>query len=105
MRTLKGPAIFVAQYVSDEAPFNTLQNIATWAKSTGFKGIQLPIDSRLIDISKASTDKNYCQTILRELKEIGIEVTELSSHLQGQLIAVHPAYDIPFDGQSPIPIC
>src|SRR3546814_7050307 len=28
----------------------------------------------------------------------GIEVSELSTHLQGQLVAVHPAYDSLFDG-------
>ena len=28
----------------------------------------------------------------------GVEVTELSTHLQGQLVAVHPAYDEAFDG-------
>jgi sugar phosphate isomerase/epimerase len=76
MRTIKGPAIFVAQYVSDEAPFNSLENIAKWAKSTGFKGIQLPIDPRLIDISKASTDENYCKDLLKSLTEIGVELTE-----------------------------
>jgi hypothetical protein len=39
---------------------------------------------------------------LRQFKgvaaENGIEVTELSTHLQGQLVAVHPAYDTAFDG-------
>ena len=101
MRTIKGPAIFIAQYVSDEAPFNTLENIAKWAKSIGFRGIQVIIDPRLIDIDKAASDQNYCDNLLQTLKTIDIELTELSSHLQGQLIAVHSAYDIPFDGFAP----
>jgi sugar phosphate isomerase/epimerase len=101
MRAIKGPAIFVAQYVSNEAPFNNLENIAKWAKSLGFKGIQLIIDPRLIDIDKAASSQTYCDNLLKTLSDIGIELTELSSHLQGQLIAVHPAYDIPFDGFAP----
>lgn len=101
MRTIKGPAIFVAQYVSNDAPFNSLENIAKWARSLGFNGIQLPIDSRFIDINKAASDQSYCDILLKTLRDIGVELTELSSHLQGQLIAVHPAYDIPFDGFAP----
>jgi hypothetical protein len=34
--------------------------------------------------------------MLRNLLAIvgyGLEITELSTHLQGQLVAVHPAYD------------
>lgn len=98
MRTVKGPAIFVAQYVSDEAPFNTLESIAKWAKSLGYIGIQIVVDPRLIDIDKAATDQSYCDQLLRTLSDIGIQLTELSTHLQGQLIAVHPAYDVLFDG-------
>jgi sugar phosphate isomerase/epimerase len=32
------------------------------------------------------------------LAKHGLRVTELSTHLQGQLVAVHPAYDLMFDG-------
>ena len=32
------------------------------------------------------------------LAELGLQITELSTHLQGQLVAVHPAYDTLFDG-------
>jgi sugar phosphate isomerase/epimerase len=99
---IKGPAIFVVQYVKDEAPFNTLEGIAKWAADLGYKGIQIPIDERLIDIEKAAAnDQTYCNEIHSTLKKIGIELTELSTHLQGQLVAVHPAYDVLFDGFAP----
>lgn len=101
LKTIRGPGIFVAQYVSDEAPFNTIESIAKWAAELGFKGIQIPIDKRLIDIERAATDQTYCDSLLAMLNRHGIQLTELSSHLQGQLIAVHPAYDIIFDGFAP----
>jgi len=96
--TIKGPAIFLLQYVSDEAPFNSLDSIARWAHLLGYKGIQVPVDERLIDIDRAAEDEQYCQDIVKQLADIGVEITELSTHLQGQLIAVHPAYDQMFDG-------
>jgi sugar phosphate isomerase/epimerase len=101
LRTIKGPAIFVAQYASDEAPFNTLDGICGWASSLGYKGIQLPIDPRFIDIERAATDNAYCEELQDIFRKHNIQLTELSSHLQGQLIAVHPAYDTLFDGFAP----
>ncbi|MEO7984126.1 MAG: sugar phosphate isomerase/epimerase, partial [Bacteroidota bacterium] len=35
------------------------------------------------------------------VNETGLEITELSTHLQGQLVAVHPAYDQSFDSFAP----
>lgn len=87
--------------MNDEHPFNTLPSIAKWAASLGYKGIQVPINPRLIDIDRAAESQDYCNDILSMLRATGIELTELSSHLHGQLIAVHPAYDIPFDGFAP----
>ena len=99
MKKIKGPAIFLAQFVGDEHPFNSLDSISKWASSLGYKGVQIPSwDKRLIDLSKASESKSYCDEIKGILNENKIELTELSTHLQGQLVAVHPAYDIPFDG-------
>jgi len=99
MKTIKGPAIFLAQFASDEAPFNSLDAIAQWAASLGFKGLQIPSwDSRLIDLTKAADSKDYCDEIKGILSGHGLELTELSTHLQGQLVAVHPAYDEMFDG-------
>ena len=99
MKKIKGPAIFLAQFVGDEHPFNSLDSISKWASSLGYKGVQIPSwDKRLIDLSKAAESKSYCDEIKGILNENKIELTELSTHLQGQLVAVHPAYNIPFDG-------
>ena len=99
MKKIKGPAIFLAQFAGDEKPFNSLDSIAEWASNLGYKGVQIPSwDGRLFDLSKASESKDYCDEIKGTLKNHNLELTELSTHLQGQLVAVHPAYDIPFDG-------
>ena len=99
MKKIKGPAIFLAQFVGDQEPFNSLDNISKWAANLGYKGVQIPSwDKRLFDLSQAAESKSYCDEIRGILNENKIELTELSTHLQGQLVAVHPAYDIPFDG-------
>jgi sugar phosphate isomerase/epimerase len=101
MKTIKGPAIFLAQFVGDKAPFDTLDNLGQWAASLGYKGIQVPTDPRLFDLEKAAASKTYCDDIKGRLAEMGIEITELSTHIQGQLVAVHPAYDEMFDCFAP----
>ena len=102
MKTLKGPGIFLAQFMGDKPPFNDIISISNWAKEIGFVGVQIPSwDSRCIDLQKAAESKTYADEWKGKLKEIGIEVTELSTHLQGQLVAVHPAYDALFDGFAP----
>lgn len=100
--TMKGPGIFLAQFAGDEAPFNSLPSIAKWAAGLGYKGIQIPSwDARLFDLAKAAESKAYCDEVKGICADAGVEVTELSSHLQGQLVAVHPAYDSQFDGFAP----
>ncbi|MCZ7495345.1 sugar phosphate isomerase/epimerase [Agrobacterium rhizogenes] len=101
MKTIKGPAIFLAQFAGDEAPFDTLDNLGQWAASLGYKGIQVPTDPKLFDLEKAAASKTYCDDIKGRLAEMGIEITELSTHIQGQLVAVHPVYDEMFDGFAP----
>ncbi|QKJ92876.1 sugar phosphate isomerase/epimerase family protein [Agrobacterium pusense] len=101
MKTIKGPAIFLAQFAGNEAPFDTLDNLGQWAASLGYKGIQVPTDPKLFDLEKAAESKDYCDEIKGRLVEIGVEITELSTHIQGQLVAVHPAYDEMFDGFAP----
>jgi len=102
MTTVKGPAIFLAQFMGDVAPFNTLESICKWAASLGFKGVQIPSwDARCIDLQKAAESKTYADEIKGIVKAAGLEITELSTHLQGQLVAVHPAYDAQFDGFAP----
>ena len=99
MKTMKGPGLFLAQFAGDEAPFNSLDAICRWAASLGYKGVQIPTwDSRLIDLKKAADSGAYCDEIAGIVHSHGIEITELSTHLQGQLVAVHPAYDEAFDG-------
>jgi len=99
MKTIKGPAIFLAQFAGDEAPFNSLDRIAEWAASLGFVGVQIPSwDARFIDLAQAAESKSYCDDLRATLDTHGMQVSELSTHLQGQLVAVHPAYDSMFDG-------
>lgn len=99
MKTIKGPALFLAQFAGDAAPFNSLDAITKWAADCGYKGVQIPSwDARLIDLDRAATSKTYCDEIKGVAATNGVEITELSTHLQGQLVAVHPAYDTQFDG-------
>ncbi len=94
MKSIKGPAIYLAQYAGDAAPFNTFESICGWAASLGFKGVQIPAwDARMIDIAKAAESKSYCDDLHAAADKHGVAITELASHLQGQLVAVHPAYD------------
>ena len=102
MTTVKGPAIFLAQFLGDKAPFNNLRSICLWAEALGFKGVQIPTwDARCIDLQKAAESKTYADEVKGIVNECGLEVTELSTHLQGQLVAVNPVYDKLFDGFAP----
>src|SRR5215470_2733377 len=102
MKTIKGPAIFLAQFASDKAPFNNLNDIARWAANLGYEGVQIPSwDARLFDLKRAAESKEYCDAVSGVLSQHGLVATELSTHLQGQLVAVHPAYDAAFDGFAP----
>jgi len=102
MTTIKGPGIFLAQFLEDEAPFNNLPNICEWVAGLGYKAIQIPSwDSRVFDLKKAAESQDYCDDILQTVRSAGLEISELSTHLQGQLVAVHPAYSEMFDGFAP----
>lgn len=102
MKTIKGPAVFLAQFMDDKAPFNSLDGLCKWAADLGYKGIQIPTwESRLIDLTKAGESKTYCDELKGKINDYGLEITELSTHLQGQLVAVHPAYDLMFDNFAP----
>ncbi len=99
---IKGPAIFLAQFAGADAPFNSLPAIADWAASLGYKGVQIPSwDGSLFDLKQAAESKTYCDEITGICADAGVEITELSTHLQGQLVAVHPAYDTQFDAFAP----
>jgi len=102
VKTLKGPALFLAQFIGDAPPFNRLDTLAQWASGLGFCGLQIPTNSpHIFDLAKAADSQEYCDEITGMLAGYGIEITELSTHLQGQLVAVHPAYDALFDGFAP----
>jgi len=106
MKTIKGPALFLAQFAGDEAPFNSLDSIAAWAAGLGYQGVQIPSwDARMIDLKRAAESRTYCDEIKGTLAEHGLALTELSTHLQGQLVAVHPVYDEMFDGFAVPEVC
>jgi sugar phosphate isomerase/epimerase len=99
MRTIKGPALFLAQFAGDASPFDSWDRITAWAADCGYVGVQVPSwDGRLFDLDKAAASKDWCDDFKGRAEARGIAVTELSTHLQGQLVAVHPAYDAAFDG-------
>jgi len=102
MKTIKGPGLFLAQFAGDQAPFNSLREISKWAKSIGYEAIQIPTwVSSLIDLKKAAESQTYADEIKGIVADEGLEISELSTHLQGQLVAVHPAYNELFDGFAP----
>lgn len=102
MKTIKGPAIFLAQFADSAAPFNSLEGLATWAAKLGFVGVQIPSwDRRLFDLKAAAESLSYCDEVRGVLNEAGVTLTELSTHLQGQLVASHPAYDVLLEGFAP----
>ncbi|MFQ5624707.1 MAG: sugar phosphate isomerase/epimerase family protein [Paracoccaceae bacterium] len=99
---IQGPAVFLAQFAADEAPFDSLENITRWAAGLGYRGVQIPtFDARLFDLDKAAGSRTYCDEIAGVCADAGVAITELSTHLQGQLVAVHPAYDEQFDAFAP----
>jgi len=102
MAKIKGPAIFLAQFIRDEAPYNSIESICKWVAGLGYKGVQIPTwDARAIDLDKAAESKAYCDDYKGKLKSAGVEATELAAHLQGQIVAMHPAYEIAFGGFYP----
>ena len=102
MQTIKGPGLFLGQFAGDDAPFNTLPGIAKWSADCGFTGVQLPTwDTRFVDIEKAAESDTYCDELKGQAKEAGVEICDSASHIQGQLCAVHPAYDSWMDGLCP----
>ena len=102
MPSIKGPAIFLAQFLRDEEPFNNLENIGKWVAGLGYKGVQIPTwDKRVFDRDTAAVSKTYCDDYRGLLKEMGLEPTELGGFLSGQILAFNPAYEIMFEGFHP----
>ncbi len=102
MKTIKGPGIFLAQFAGDEPPYNTLEGMAGWAAGLDYTGIQIPSwDQRLFNLERAAESQVYCDEVKGIATKHGLAVTELSTHLQGQLVASHPAFDALLDGFAP----
>lgn len=102
MKTLKGPSLHLAQFSADTAPFNNLPSIAQWAADLGFKALQIPAwDARLFDVATAADSQDYCDDLKGQLAQKGLVISELTSHIFGQLVAVHPAYDAMCDNFAP----
>jgi sugar phosphate isomerase/epimerase len=102
MKTIKGPGIFLAQFLGDTPPFNALDEICKWSAGLGFKGVQIPSwATSYFDLQKAAESKTYADEIKGIVNSHGLQITELSTHLQGQLVAVNPAYDSLFDAFAP----
>ena len=102
MAKIKGPAIFLAQFLRDEKPYDTLDNICKWVAGLGYKGVQIPAwDGRVIDLDKAAESKTYCDELKGGLAQKGLEITELAAHLQGQVMGIHPAYEVGFQAFYP----
>jgi sugar phosphate isomerase/epimerase len=99
IKTLKGPAIYLIQFMGDDEPFDSIEAMAKWAADLGFVGVQVPIGNpAFIDVAAAAESKDYCDDLKGRVAAHGVEITELATHLEGQLVAVHPAYDELFDG-------
>lgn len=102
MKTIKGPALFLAQFMSETEPFNSLDGLCKWASDLGYIGLQVPtLDPRLLDLQKAAESQTYCDELVGRIADYGLQITELSTHIQGQLVAVHPAHDTLFDVFAP----
>src|SRR5918993_3739993 len=98
---MKGPAIFLAQFAGTKPPFDKLETMAQWAAGLGYVGVQVPTDPQLFDLEQAAKSQTYCDEIAGKLADAGIVISELSTHLQGQLVAMHAAYAPQFAAFAP----
>ena len=102
MKTIKGPGLFLAQFVGDTPPFDSLPGIARWAADFGYTAVQIPTNTReFFNLDLAAESQTYCDEMKGMLADLGLQISELSTHIAGQLIAVHPAYGPMFDAFAP----
>src|ERR1700761_2079408 len=96
-KTIRGPGLFISQFIGADPPFDTLAGIAEWAGELGFKALQIPVsDPRLKDLAGLS-DKDTVTKIESVVSTAGLAVSEIAASRSGQLLAVHPAYDETMD--------
>ena len=99
---IKGPGIFLAQFAGEDAPLDSLPSITRWAAGLGYKAVQIPTwDRRLFDLDRCAESQTYADEVLGICAGAGVAISELSTHLQGQLVAVNPVYDAAFDAFAP----
>jgi len=102
MPRMKGPAVFLAQFLRDVEPYNNLDNIGKWVAGLGYKGVQIPTwDRRVFDLDKAAQSKSWCDELKGKLGAVGLQPTELAGYLASQVLAIHPAYEIMFESFHP----
>jgi sugar phosphate isomerase/epimerase len=93
MNKVKGPGIFLAQFLRDDPPSNSLEGIIPWAAELGYKGVQIPVwEKRIFDLETAAASRAYCDDFKGKLAENGMALIELAAYLQGQVLAMHPVY-------------
>jgi sugar phosphate isomerase/epimerase len=96
-KTIRGPGLFISQFIGTDPPFDTLAGIAEWAKGLGFRALQIPVsDPRLKDLAGLS-DKDAIAKIESVMSKAGLVVSEIAAQRSGQLLAVHPAFDETMD--------
>ena len=89
MSPIKGPALFLAQFVQDVPPYDTLEHITRWAKDLGFIGVQIPADDkRLIDLDTAAESKQYCDDLKCCVKDSVQGAREGAEYIRSMLIEV-----------------
>ena len=99
MAAIKRPAVFLAQFLRDVPPFNTLENICKWFADLGYAGVQIPgWDRRVIDIDQAATSNTYCDELKGKLAGFGLSITEVAAYLVDQVLAGRP---LPLAGRRP----
>ncbi|MBR0797312.1 sugar phosphate isomerase/epimerase [Bradyrhizobium jicamae] len=96
-RTMRGPGLFISQFIGAHPPFDTLGGLAEWAKELGFKALQIPVsDPRLKDLADLP-EQDALARIESVISKAGMVVSEIAAQRSGQLLAVHPAYDETMD--------
>lgn len=102
MRNIKGPGLFIAQYIDADDRLTSLAGIARWAAELGFKGLQIPTwKPHIFDLGIAANSQAYCDEIQGLLQSHGLMLTELTSQRQSHVLAIHPAYDATADEFAP----
>jgi sugar phosphate isomerase/epimerase len=95
MRTIKGPSLFIAQFIDADPQLSTLEGLVAFAAGCKFKALQIPtFFPRIFDLEQAAQSQSYCDDILGVLAKHGLTISELTSQRHGQLMAVNPAYDL-----------